>query len=184
MNQCNGRVNNNKKNKSLVKTSCASSQLGKLQLGQVTARKPGWNLPWERLEEKEGEKRNRLRTQGAVLEEQAWGGPLGIWRPDGAHRRSRGSEHNSSTPGLAPGAGNGSPEEGVPEEQVHCGQSSPTGLAVPGEASQAPFEGNLKQDPDAVEHGWEMKGVSSGPVRAQAPVSVEAPPLGEGAPRA
>ena len=77
---------------------------------------------------------------------------------------------------------NGSPEEGVPEEQVHCGQSPPTGLAVPGKASQAPFEGNLKQDPDAVERGWEMKGVSSGPARAQAPVSAEAPPLGEGIP--
>ena len=65
---------------------------------------------------------------------------------------------------------------------MHCGQSSSTGLAVPGKASQAPFEGNLKQDPDAVERGWDMKGVSRVPARAQAPVSAEAPPLGEGTP--
>lgn len=118
------------------------------------------------------------------MEEQAWGGLLGLWRPAGAHRRSRGSEHNSSTPGLAPGAGNGSPEEGVPEEQVHCGQSSSLSLGVPGKASQGPSEGNLEQDPDAVEGGWEMTGMSRGPARAQAPVRIEAPPLGWGATRA
>lgn len=53
---------------------------------------------------------------------------------------------------------------------------------VPGKASQGPFKGNLKQDPDAVEGGWEMTGVSRGPARAQAPGCVEAPPLGEGPP--
>lgn len=58
MNQRTGRVNN-KKNKSLVRTNCASSQPR-----QVTARKPDWDPPLGASRGKVGRKEEQAQNPG------------------------------------------------------------------------------------------------------------------------
>lgn len=73
------------------------------------------------------------------MEEQAWGGLLGLWRPAGAHRRSRGSEHNSSTPGQLLGQAMGVPRGDSLRNRCIVDKAPPLSLGVPGGLPRGPL---------------------------------------------